>query len=275
MMDIRPVAGILLPVYRNDIPDFFTMSVRSILNQTYENIVVYIGVDGPVDAPLRDVISAYGQHEKVRVVYFAENRGLAAVLNDLITMCRRDGIEFMARMDADDISVPDRIEAQIDCLLQNPEIDVLGGNIEEIDQNSEPLGKTVVYPTSHRQCRAFFRYRDPLAHPAVMFRSSFFDKLGHCYRPQYRKNQDTMLWFDGFQAGCVFANLNKTILCFRVTQDFYMRRNGWKRASKMLKDRFLINKTLKYDISAYLFAVAMFVITLCPPAVKKFFYKIR
>lgn len=88
-----------------------------------------------------------------------------------------------------------------------------------------------------------------------MFRKSFFDKAKG-YRNEYRKNQDTMLWFDGFMNGCIFANLDETVLLFRVTDDFYKnRRNGFKRAKKMLKDRFMINKALHYDWSAYLFFI--------------------
>lgn len=85
-----------------------------------------------------------------------------------------------------------------------------------------------------------------------------------------------MLWFDGFMNGCVFANLDETVLLFRVTDDFYKkRRNGFKRAKKMLKDRFMINKALHYDWSAYLFSFLMFIMTLTPPFFKKFLYRIR
>jgi hypothetical protein len=66
-----------------------------------------------------------------------------------------------------------------------------------------------------------------------------------------------MLWFDGFMNGCVFANLKDTVLNFRVNDDFYNRRNGWKRAKQMLRDRLKINKALGYDISANLFAFAI------------------
>ena len=85
-----------------------------------------------------------------------------------------------------------------------------------------------------------------------------------------------MLWFDGFMNGCIFANLDETVLLFRVTDDFYKnRRNGFKRAKKMLKDRFMINKSLHYDWSAYLFSFLMFIMTLTPPFLKKFLYRIR
>ena len=243
MYDLSNIA-VLLPVYKNDNANYLSFSVESILKQTYRNIIIFIGIDGPIGNELYRCLQKYENHSQIRIIYFPENRGLAMVLNDLIMMCHKESIDFIAR-------------------------------IEEINEQSERNGKSVTYPLTHQECFKFFRYRDPLAHPAVMFRKSFFDKAKG-YRNEYRKNQDTMLWFDGFMNGCIFANLDETVLLFRVTDDFYKnRRNGFKRAKKMLKDRFMINKALHYDWSAYLFSFLMFIMTLTPPFLKKFLYRIR
>ena len=267
--------AVLLSVYKNDRAEFLRLSIDSILNQSYKNIILYIGVDGTIGEKLYKCLEQYEQEKRVNIVYFPENRGLAVVLNDLLILCKEANIEYIVRMDADDISVPNRLANQVNYLLLHPEVDVVGGRIEEINEQSERNGKSVTYPLTHQECFKFFRYRDPLAHPAVMFRKSFFDKAKG-YRNEYRKNQDTMLWFDGFMDGCIFANLDETVLLFRVTDDFYKnRRNGFKRAKKMLKDRFMINKALHYDWSAYLFSFLMFIMTLTPPFLKKFLYRIR
>lgn len=267
--------AVLLSIYKNDKAEFLRLSIDSILNQSYKNIILYIGVDGTIGEKLYKCLEQYEQEKRVNIVYFPENRGLAVVLNDLLILCKEANIEYIVRMDADDISVPNRLANQVNYLLLHPEVDVVGGHIEEINEQSERNGKSVTYPLTHQECFKFFRYRDPLAHPAVMFRKSFFDKAKG-YRNEYRKNQDTMLWFDGFMNGCIFANLDETVLLFRVTDDFYKnRRNGFKRAKKMLKDRFMINKALHYDWSAYLFSFLMFIMTLTPPFLKKFLYRIR
>lgn len=267
--------SVLLPVYKNDSIDFLKKSVGSILRQTIEVFHIYIGVDGPVGADLDECLKTLDQETKITVVCFEVNRGLACVLNDLVAICKKDGYDYYARMDADDISQPDRFEKQVKYFENHPEVDVVGGAIEEIDGNDQLRGKRVEYPLTHEECRKFFRYRDPLAHPAVMFRARYFEKVASGYRNEYRKNQDTMLWFDGFMNGCVFANLKDTVLHFRVNDDFYNRRNGWKRAKQMLRDRLKMNKALGYDISANLFALAMFCMTVSPSWVKKFLYKIR
>lgn len=266
--------GILLPVYKKDNPKHFRIALESILFQTYNNTTVYIGCDGPLSEDLDKALSSYEYNNRIRIIRFPENRGLACVLNDLITEARNDKISFLARMDADDISIPERIEKQLTFLQDNPEIDVVGGAIEEIDSNGNLRNKKVVYPLTNYECRKFFRYRDPLAHPATFFRMRYFDKTTG-YRPEYRKNQDTMLWFDGFMNGCKFSNLPDVVLKFRVNESFFCRRDGYKRAKQMLVDRFKMNKALKYDLSAYIFAIMMFGMTLSPTFIKKFLYRIR
>lgn len=267
--------AVMLPVYKNDSPVFMGKAVESILYQSYKNIHLYIGVDGPVGELLKGNLELLDRQEVVDVIWFPENRGLACVLNDLVALCKKEGYDYYARMDADDIAEEDRFEKQVKFLEAHPEVDVVGGAIDEIDGDGKARGKHVEYPFSHEECRKFFRYRDPLAHPAVMFRASFFEKVALGYRNEYRKNQDTMLWFDGFMNGCVFANIKDTVLNFRVNDDFYNRRNGWKRAKQMLRDRLKMNKALGYDFSANIFAFGMFCMTVSPSWVKKFLYKIR
>lgn len=274
--------GVLLPVYKNDSVNYLAKAVESIVLQTYKDFHIYIGVDGPVGDDIKGYFNLIGEQNKISIIWFEKNRGLACVLNDLIVEAMKNGCDYCARMDADDISQSDRFEKQMGFLKMHPQVDVVGGAIEEIDDNSVKNGKMVVYPLTHDDCRKFFRYRDPLAHPATFFRKSYFDKVAKYngkvntwYRPEYRKNQDTMLWFDGFMSGCIFANLPDTVLNFRVAKDFYGRRNGWKRAKQMMRSRMEINKAMKYDVSANLFALAMAIMTVSPTWLKKFLYKIR
>lgn len=105
----------------------------------------------------------------------------------------------------------------------NPDIDVVGGAIEEIDENSNSRGKTIVYPEGPKECYEFFSRRNPHAHPAVLFRKSFFEKAGCKYRPEYRQNQDTMLWLDGMSKGTKHANLQDVVLRFRFTNSLFKR----------------------------------------------------
>ena len=135
--------AVILPVYKNDKVQYIKLSFDSILNQTYKDIHLFIGVDGPVGKDLEECLKMYEQDERVTVEWFKENRGLAIVLNDLLDICFKEGYEYIARMDADDISMPERFEKQMAYLQQHPEIDGVGGAMEGIDENSESRGKTI------------------------------------------------------------------------------------------------------------------------------------
>ena len=267
--------AVILPVYKNDKVPYIHLSLDSILNQTYKNIHLYVGVDGPVGEDLEKCLQKYEQNDKVMVCWFPENRGLAIVLNDLLDVCFKAGYDIIARMDADDISIPERIEKQVAYLESHQDIDVVGGAIEEIDENSESRGKTITYPETHDGCYKFFARRNPHAHPAVTFRKRFFEKAGCKYRPEYRQNQDTMLWVDGMKAGTRHANLKDVVLRFRFTDSlFKKRRNGWAFAKKQFNDRLMINKTLGYGMGANVFGFLMFCMLVSPSWVKKIAYKV-
>lgn len=275
MSQLNPSVAILLPVYKKDKEEYLKASINSILNQSYNDYIILIAVDGEVPTSLADLIRDYEREPRIKVSWFRENRGLAVVLNELISLARQHNVKYLARMDADDISHSDRLKKQVEYLESHSEIDVVGGAISEIDEKGNSRNKIIFYPESSKDCKSFFAYRNPHAHPAVMFRWSFFEKIGHAYRPDYRQNQDTMLWFDGFSKGTNNANIRDVILDFRMTDSlFKKRRNGLSFAKKQLKDRLLINRTLGYGLKSYVFGFAMFILLIAPAFIKKIAYKL-
>lgn len=268
--------AVILPVYKKDKVEYLSNALESILYQTYRDIHLYIGVDGPVGDDLHKSLELLERQNTVSIIWFEENRGLACVLNDLLDICFKEGYEFIARMDADDISMTDRFEKQMAYLGNHPEIDVVGGAINEIDEEGKSRKKTIVYPEGPEECREFFSKRNPHAHPAVLFRKSFFYKLnGKKYRPEYRQNQDTMLWYDGMMAGTQHANIPDVVLNFRMTNAmFKKRRNGWAFAKKQFQDRLMINKGLGYGFGADVYGFAMFCMLVSPAWIKKIAYRI-
>lgn len=266
--------SVILPVYKNDKPEWLQQSIGSIIRQTYKNYHLFIGVDGPIGEEISTVLKYYEKFEEIDVFYYEQNRGLACVLNDLLDVCFINSYEYIARMDADDVSLPERFEKQLVYLENNPSIDVVGGAISEIDDEGNDRGKVIVYPYAPKDCFDFFSKRNPHAHPAVMFRKRFFDKAGCKYRPEYRQNQDTMLWLDGMKAGTQHTNIPDIVLNFRFTNSLLKkRRNGLAFAKKQLADRKVINKTLGYGLGASIFAYCMFILLVSPASVKKIAYK--
>lgn len=274
-MLMNKMIAVILPVYKKDKVEYLNYAVESILNQTYNDIHLYIGVDGPVGDDLMAQLQRYSLKENVSVYDYEVNRGLACVLNDLLDICFNEGYEFIARMDADDISLPDRLEKQMAYLEEHPDVDVVGGAIDEIDEKGGKRGKVIVYPETPDECRAFFSKRNPHAHPAVLFRRRFFEKAGCKYRPEYRQNQDTMLWYDGMMKSTLHANIPDIVLNFRMTESlFKKRRNGWAFAKKQFQDRLMINRGLGYGWKADLYGFAMFFLLISPAWIKKIAYRV-
>lgn len=266
--------AVLMTVYKTDDLSYLKSSVKSMLNQTYAKVDVHIGVDGPLNDEMMQFLKEKDSLSNLFVHWYVENRGLAIVLNNLLEDIKSEGYGFYARMDADDIAHTDRFQKQVDFLKSNPDIDIVGGAIEEINFKGELNGKVINYPLTSKECRSFFAYRDPVAHPAVMFRASFFCKVKG-YRPEFRKNQDTMLWFDALMADCKIANLEDIVLSFRVSDDLYKRRGGYAFSKSLYQNRLKINRALGYGSKANLFAFVMFIIRILPTWMVGVIYKIR
>ena len=266
--------AVIQSVYNNDNSLYLTKSIMSILLQTFQDFKYIIGIDGPIGDNLRKSLESISD-SRIEIIECSENKGLASILNILLAKCYIEGYEFIARMDSDDISVSDRFEKQIAYLEAFPSVDVVGGFINEIDENGKNIGKVTRYPCEPDECRKFFEKRNPVAHPTVMFRRSFFEKTGWKYPTNFVRNEDTCLWYEGYKNGCVIANLPEVLLHFRITESmFKQRRNGREFAKSQLKLRKLIAKDLNYSRMAYVYAYAMYFLMISPSWILKFAYKI-
>ena len=261
-----------MSVYKKDAPRHLRLSIESILNQSYANFRLLVGVDGSVGEELESELKMYEANDKVVSFWFKENRGLTAVLNDLIEEGKKLNPLYIARMDADDICLSNRFEKQIIYMNNHKNIDICGGHIEEMDENKKSIG-VIRYPLSHDEMKCFFGKRNPLAHVSVIFRKSYFHKAG-LYPVDTDKDEDTIFWLNGFLSGCKFANIDEVLVRVRVNKDFYLRRNGLSKSLSDLKNRCLVIRKLNLSYVNYIFACARFVIFIIPiPHVTQFAYK--
>jgi glycosyltransferase involved in cell wall biosynthesis len=200
-------------------------AVSSVLGQTHDDLVLRIYVDGPVSAEMRAYLEALAD-PRVRLSFGETNRGLAAGLNRLIDDSLRDGCDFIARMDADDISYPDRLEKQLAFLDAHPEVAVLGAGCLEFDEDSgEEFLKLL--PADDRTLKRDLVKRTPFVHPLVAFRAAVF--VGGL-RYRHRTTQDMHLWLDLARYGWTFGNLPEPLLRYRVSNALFRRRATWERA---------------------------------------------
>ena len=126
--------AVIQSVYKNDKPEYLKKSIGSILSQTFSSFTYYIGIDGPIAQNLRNVLCSITD-SRIVIIENKENKGLAAILNDLLEKCKEGDFDYIARMDSDDIAIQNRFKLQIDHLEQNADVDALGGAINEIDEN--------------------------------------------------------------------------------------------------------------------------------------------
>lgn len=263
-----------MSLYKNDRLEYVKLAVDSILAQSYKYIDFYIQYDGPVSIEVDKYLTAI-KDERVMIQRRAENKGLAQSLNDLLAVVKPKGYEYVARMDADDISLPGRFEKQLEYFNLHQEVDVVGGAINEINEEGNNRGKVTKYPCNSEDCRVFFAKRNPVAHPTVMFRRRFFEKAGWEYPTDYMRNEDTRLWHEGYKHGCVIANLPDVLLHFRMTDAmFTQRRNGKVFAKSQLKLRKMINRDLRFGIKADMYAYAMYLLMISPSWLLKLAYRI-
>lgn len=217
--------SVLMSVYKNDKPEDLYEAVESIYSRqlVQPNEIILI-VDGPVPEELDMQIGQLQQEVPcLRVHKLSENKGLGNALQIGTVLCSND---IIARMDSDDIALPDRFREQITFLRNNPQIDIVGGQIKEFVETTDNIvGKREV-PLSHLDLSKYTRSRCPFNHMTVMFRKEAVINAGN-YIP-WHFNEDYYLWIRMLEHGAVFANLQHTLVNVRVGKAMYARRGGWK-----------------------------------------------
>lgn len=170
MEDRFPLISVIMPVYNAE--TYLKDAIESILNQTYKNIELIIIDDGSIDNSSR-IIQSYTDF---RIKFYKNdgNKGLVYTLNRAIALASG---EYIARMDADDISLSKRIEKQID-YIKKYSLDLTGCMTERIDMNGNcviPIANQSYSPTTITKC---IKYDNCIAHPTWLGRKKIFEELG-------------------------------------------------------------------------------------------------
>ena len=262
--------AVIMSLYKSDVLDYVKLATESILNQSYSDFDFYIQYDGYVQKDVDDYLSGI-KDERIHINRREENKGLAYSLNELLGIVMPQNYEYIARMDADDISLPERFEKQITYMDAHPGTECLGTWAIEINSDGSEYYRKQM-PETHEGCWKQFMIRDCMIHPTVMFRRSYIEKAG-VYSLDTYFGEDTMMWCQGFYNGCKFANLPEYLFKFRLNDDFFNRRRGWKHAKAILKLRWRVNKMLHYPCKAYLYAFAYAGAKMMPTKVLNLIYK--
>lgn len=231
--------SVLMSVYIKVEKEELKLSVDSMLRQTAKPEQIVIVLDGDVKEDVSELISDYCNKypDVFTIVPLEDNHGLAYALNEGIKNCRN---ELICRMDADDVSVSDRCEAQLKEFEKESELTLLGGHSRHFKDSPENLtdlyGKQPIGEDAIKKC---IRRGSAFSHPTVMFKKSSVLACGG-YDPVLRRSQDHDLFTKMLAKGMKCENIDKVLILFRADDDCKLR----NRNKESLKARVIIQKRI-------------------------------
>ena len=207
-----PTISVILPVYNAS--EFLLEALESITNQTFTDWEMIAINDGSTDNSL-EILQEYAKKEPRLRIISRENRGLPRTLNEGIELAQG---EYIARMDADDISLPDRFEKQLTFLFKK-NLDLCGtqyitfGEFERVINN----------PITVEGCKLGLLFNSVLAHPTVLGKTKIFKRFN--YNENFSCAQDYELWTRMVINGVKICNLNEILLKYRMTKNQITSKN--------------------------------------------------
>jgi hypothetical protein len=207
-MNDGPLISVVLPVYNAE--KYVREAVESVLSQTFSNFELIVINDGSTDGS-GDILRELAAKDQRIVLVDRPNRGLVSTLNEGIALARAD---LIARMDADDVALPERFAEQYRRMSESPTLGVIGSFISLVDAE----GKTIrqgVYPISERDVSEFLEAGCPFAHPTVLMRREAVLAAGG-YRKAFSHAEDYDLWLRIHELGYGLFNLPKPLLKYRI-----------------------------------------------------------
>lgn len=204
-----PIISVILPVYNAE--KYLDEAIQSILDQTFKDFEFIIINDGSTDGSL-SIIEKYQNIDERIILITRENKGLIASLNEGISISKG---QYIARMDADDISLPERFAKQVAFMEKNPNIGVCGSWVEVFGENRKTT--TWKLPVNNDELKTRLLFSVPVAHPSVIIRKKVIDEYDLRYNDNYKDAEDYKFWLD-FSKHTEFANLPIVLFCYRYLE---------------------------------------------------------
>jgi len=192
-------------------------------NQTYPPSQLIVVYDGPIPDNVAAIIDVFSQHNDVVKIIFDHCRGHGAARAAAVSVCKYN---WIAIIDADDISMPHRFEKLLDIVARFPQAAVIGGGFVEfeVENGAKTLGHTVNYPVTAQEVRRYLANRSPIAQPTAMLRVAAVKAVGN-YQHWFN-NEDYYLWIRLASAGYQLLNVSEPLIWFRTNPNLFARRGG-------------------------------------------------
>jgi len=221
--------SVLMSTYAKDRPDWLIVAVESMANQTLKPAEIIIMIDGPIPEELQQAVSeCVERYPIIRTVAMPENVGLGEAMRLGINECKN---EWIARMDADDISDIKRCEEELRFAIEK-NADIVGCDCAEFTNDMNSPKSMRVFPEDHESLVELSRRKVPFCHPAVMMKKSAVLRAGN-YK-QVFLHEDYDVFVRMLATGSVGCTVKKTLYHVRVNENFYNRRGGIKYVMTLL-----------------------------------------
>jgi len=200
---------VVLPVFNGEM--YLAKAIDSVLEQTHENLELIVFNDGSTDQSLA-IARGYEKTDSRVYVYTRENKGLVATLNEAIALANSD---FIVRMDADDICYPERIEMQLERML-NEDLDIVGGAVDVLE--NDVITRTKVYREESDEIKAsILMWGRNFCHPAVLVRKSLYETYPY---EDFTGIEDFALWIRlALDKKVKMGSIGTSVLQYRVHEE--------------------------------------------------------
>ena len=269
-MEANTKVSVLMSIYVKEKPEYLQAAMESILAQTYPIDEIMIIEDGPLTDQLYDIVRYYqNKHpEIIRTFAFERNRQLGRALAKGVELCSN---ELVARMDTDDIAMPDRIEKQVAYMEAHPQVHVLGGAIREFNDEGT-TDRVKLMPKTQEEILSYVKNRNPLNHMTVMFRRSAILEVGNYQLFPYL--EDYSLWSRMLSKGYQIRNIDDILVRARTSMALVSRRSGWDYFKDFARLRKFQHELGLTTVLEYMISMAgTFVVIMQPGFIKELAYK--
>jgi glycosyltransferase involved in cell wall biosynthesis len=263
--------SVLMSLYNKENPDYLKQSIESMLNQTVIPDEIVLVKDGPLTIELEKVLKKFIDMypDLFNIIASEKNIGLGLALNLGLINCKN---ELVARMDTDDISLPERCEKQLNLFEENDELIIVGTIVDEFYENPNEIISSRVVPTTHNKIYEFAKRRSPFNHPTVMYKKTKVLECGGY--SDLRRNQDVDLFARMLYSGYKAANLGESLLLFRSNAGLLNRRKNWTNTKTYIQT---IRSLWKMGFSSFgdylIVAIAQIGVFCCPLSLQNLLYK--
>lgn len=266
-MNEQKLISVIMPVYNAG--DFLVEAIQSIRSQTYKNWELIAIDDGSTDNSLKILKQFAKKDKRIKIFHFSKNKGIAAALNKGLDKAKG---YYIARMDADDISLPRRFETQVKYLQDHQDVIAVGSQIKLINEQGKNIGYKT-FPDDHQRLYEMMMTIMAIQHPTLLTYTNFIKK---CRYENHTTAEDVSMFFQLLQYGH-FGNVPQTLFKYRIRKNSNSLKNPKKTFYLTLKSRIkaVLEWGYKPTIKGIIINIVQwFIITLLPNSTILTLYKL-